>query len=275
MSFRDLVCSHLSQYRLETLGIREEGAFLHRGVSHPKGHILPKGRERLNLIAPYGESFFASHHASIKLHQYFHHLNSSQALCINLFYPLLEERCQALLLRSLGSQMSQPVTGVFESESTLEDAVRRTSFDFHLRNEDDQQLFVEVKYTEDGFGGAAADSEHLDKFRRTYAPLLEGSKYLVSECNRAEFFLGHYQVLRNLVHIGDSSEVVFLFPRANPKVAEEAEYARRNLLTDFGRERMRIIVLEDLVTALIDACAGTQLDEYYRAFRHKYLGYAA
>lgn len=274
MAFRDQACAHLSRYRKDHLGIAEEGVFLHRGVTHRKGHILPRGSERQNLLAPYGEWFFESEHGSIKLHQYFHHLNSSQGLCINLFYPLLKEGAQALLVRSLGSDMSLPVTGTFESESQLENAARRTSFDFHLRNSEGRNLFVEVKYTEDGFGAATPDAEHLEKFRHTYAPLLEGSEYLAPQCNEAAFFLEHYQVLRNLVHIGEKSEVVFLFPRANDRVAHEAEHARETFLSESGRKRMRIVFLEDLVADLIGACAGTGLEPYYEAFRRKYLDYS-
>jgi hypothetical protein len=273
MAFRDQVCAHLSEYRKDLLGIAEEGVFFHRGTPHRKGHILPAGHERQNLIAPYGDLFFASEHAATKLHQYFHHLNSSQGLCINLFYPLLRENALPLLIRSLGSDMSLPARGIFESTSRLENAERRTSFDFHLRNQEARDLFVEVKYTEEGFGGAKVDAEHLEKFRDTYVPLLENSKYLTKNCNDSAFFLQHYQLLRNLVHISPQSEVVFLFPRANAKVAEQAAHARETFLTERGRERMRIVFLEDLVTELIDACRGSGLAGYYDCFRRKYLDF--
>ena len=270
MSFRAQVCEHLSEYRKKSLGISEEGIFLYRGKIHRKGHILPKSTQRENLLPPYGEQFFRSEHGTTKLHQYFHHLNSSQGLCINLFYPLLKEDALALFLCSIGSDMSTPVQGVFESESQLENAARRTSFDFHLRREE-QSLFVEVKYTEDGFGGAKLDAEHIEKFRVTYAPLLANSAYIADQCNDPLFFLRNYQVLRNLVHITSQSEVVFLFPRANCKVAEQAARAREEFLTESGRERLRVVFLEDLVEDLIAACSGTQLQGYYESFRHKYL----
>jgi hypothetical protein len=274
MTFHDQVYKHLSGYREDHLGIAEQGVFFHRGTSHPKGHILPKGRERQNLIAPYGDLFFASEHGATKLHQYFHHLNSSQGLCINVFYPLLREGALPLMVRSLGCDMSLPAQGIFESTSRLENAARRTSFDFHLRNQEGRDLLVEVKYTEDGFGCAKVDAEHLKKFRDTYLPLLEGSAYLTSACNDPKFFLKNYQVLRNLVHITPQAEVVFLFPRANQAVAEQAAHARETLLTDSGRQRMRIVFLEDLVADFIAACRQTSLDGYYESFRRKYLDFA-
>ena len=273
MAFRDQACAHLSEYRKNPLGIAEEGVFLHRGTTHLKGHILPRGSERQNLLAPYGDLFFTSEHGATKLHQYFHHLNSSQGLCINLFYPLLKEDALPLLIRSIGSDMSLPVQGIFESPSRLENAARRTSFDFHLCNAEGRDIFVEVKYTEDGFGGAKADAEHLEKFRYTYAPLLANSAYLKIDCNDAAFFLKNYQILRNLVHITRQSEVVFLFPRANCKVAEQAAHARETFLSESGRERMRIVYLEDLVADLIAACRETSLEGYYETFRNKYLDF--
>lgn len=273
MKFRDQACAHLSEYRKNTLGIAEEGVFLHQGTMHRKGHILPKGSERQNLLSAYGDSFFSSEHGATKLHQYFHHLNSSQGLCINLFYPLLKEDALPLLIRSIGSDISLPVQSSFESPSRIENCARRTSFDFHLWNEEGRDIFVEVKYTEDGFGGAKADAEHLDKFRATYAPLLANSPYLLIDCNDPAFFLENYQILRNLVHITRQSEVVFLFPRANEKVAEQAAHARDAFLTESGRERMRIVYLEDLVAELIAACRGTSLEGYYEAFHNKYLNF--
>lgn len=274
MAFRDQACAHLSDYRKNHLGIADEGIFLHRGTPHRKGHILPKGLELQNLLAPYGDLFFASEHRATKLHQYFHHLNSSQALCINLFYPLLKADALPILVRSIGSHISLPVRGIFESTSTLEIAQRRTSFDFHLENQEGRDLFVEVKYTEDGFADAKGDAEHLQKFRDTYAPLLEHSPYLTRDCNDPVFFLHNYQILRNLAHITPQSEVVFLFPRANEKVAEQAAHARETFLTESGRERMRIVFLEDLVADLINACRGTSLEGYYESFRSKYLDFA-
>lgn len=271
MTFRNKACEHLARYRKNHLGIEDEGVFLFRGREHRKGHILPRGSERRNLIDPYGVSFFSSEHRATKLHHFFHHLNSSQGLCINLFYPLIVEGRLELLARSLGSLMNLPIESKFEKESELEVAARRTSFDFHIRNSEGKEVFVEVKYTEDGFGGAKDDEEHRNKFRDTYAPLLQKTKYLTEECKDPVFFLKNYQILRNLVHITQQSEVRFLFPRANTKVARQAEKARENFLSESGRNKFRIIYLEDLVPQLIDACRGGKLDGYYESFAQKYL----
>ena len=274
MNFRDRACAHLSGYRKNFLGIEEEGIFFHRGREHRKGHILPRGSEQRNLLEPYGAAFFLSEHRTTKLHQFFHHLNSSQGLCFNLFFPLLVEGELALLIRSLGSSIDPPITATFEAESELEVALRRTSFDFHIRNAEGREVLVEVKYTEDGFGGATDDEEHRNKFQDTYAPLLNKTEYLTDECKDPAFFLKNYQILRNLIHISPQSEVRFLFPRANTKVAAQAENAREKFLLESGRNKFRIIYLEDFVFQLIDACRGGKLDGYYESFAQKYLEFA-
>lgn len=274
VTFHDRVCEHLSGYRKGHLGIAEEGIFLYRGHEHRKGHILPRARERQNLLEPYSASFFSSEHGATKLHRYFHHLNSSQGLCINLFFPLMVHEEWGLLIRSLKSTIHPPIKAAFEAESELEVAARRTSFDFRVRNDEGQEAFVEVKYTEDGFGGAKDDDEHRAKFRDTYAPLLKKTAYLTDECKDPTFFLKNYQMLRNLVHITPRSEVVFLFPRANTRIAQQAENARQKFLLESGRSRMRVIFLEDLVAELIDACRGGKLHGYYESFEQKYLGFA-
>lgn len=273
MIFRDKVCAHLSDYRKTHLGIDEEGIFFHGGREHRKGHILPRGSEPRNLLEPYGDSFFLSEHSQTKPHKFFHHLNSSQALCFNLFFPLLAESELGLLAHSLRSTIHPPFEATFEKESELELAKRRTSFDFHIRNAEGREVFVEVKYTEDGFGAAIDDEEHRTKFLNTYIPLLQQNDYLTNVCKDQAFFLRNYQILRNLVHITPESEVRFLIPCANIKVALQAENAKEQFLTESGRNKFRIIYLEDLVTELIDACRGRKLNGYYESFREKYLEY--
>lgn len=273
MRFRDMACAHLSEYRQNVLRIADEGVFLHGGREYRKGHILPRECLRQNILEPYRDAFFSSQYGSIKLHKYFHHLNSSQALCINLFFPLLFEGETKSILRSMGVQLSLPVDATFEAESKLEVAVRRTSFDFHLRSSRGEQVFVEVKYTEDGFGAAKNDEDHCKKFRETYLPLLEGSQHLAAVCKDQTFFLRNYQVMRNLVHIAEKSDVVFLFPRGNKTVRLQAEYARDNFLSEAARDRLHIVMVDDVVAELKECYRGGKLDGYYQSFEQKYLGF--
>ncbi len=269
MNFRDQACEHLSQYKCDILDVKKDGIYNYRGRKVPKSHILPTNDYRKNILKPYRDAFFASDQAQIKFHKYFHHLNSSQALCINLFYPLIAENSLNLFLKYLKVSPETPSTFLFEKDSDLEVAARRTSFDFYVQLTTQSQVFVEVKYTEDGFGQAKKDSAHREKFHTTYLPILQDKEaFLLPECQDEELFLSRYQVLRNLVHINDTDTVVLLFPSANIKVAKEAVYAKSNFLTERGKDRLRIVYLEEFVSSL---ATNPLLQGYYQAFQQKYL----
>ncbi len=273
MTFRDQAFRHLASYRKQLFPLLDAGTFIHLGREHRKDHILPKSNHQENILETYRSHFFASEHCAIKLHKYFHHLNSSQALCINLFFPLAAEGRLDLLFQFIGLPAKAPLDPRFESESTLEVATRRTSFDFHVRTELARDLYVEVKYTEDGFGGARDDEEHRTKFQKIYVPLLKKTKYLVPACAERSFFFRNYQVLRNLLHITDTSDVAFLYPRANMKVATQAAHAREAFLTQAGRGKLHLIELEDFVTYLESHTTASPLAKHFSALREKYLGF--
>jgi hypothetical protein len=275
VGFCDQALQHLASYKEKTLRLREDGIFVHRGREYLKPHILPIGKRRENLLEEFRDRFFASEHGSTKLHRYFHHLNSSQALCINLFYPLVEEKKLGLLFKYLDVPVDGALVPHFEAESSLEVAGRRTSFDFHVRSGHLTSLYVEVKYTEDGFGAAVKDAEHKEKFQKTYAALLRESEFLLPLCADETVFLENYQILRNLVHISDTSTVVFLYPGANESIARHAAHARDAFLTERGRERLRLVLLEDLVRYLESNADTPALAAYYSRFKAKYLGFAS
>ena len=138
-------------------------------------------------------------------------------------------------------------------------------------------MFFEVKYTEDGFGKASQDDSHVDKVKTVYRPLVNRSSYLSANAKKpdgsfVEFFLGHYQVMRNLIHVDADSHVVFVFPSWNKKVAEQAETARQSFLTPRGRERVHIVHLEALIDHIDRKAADDPtLREHYAEFRRKYL----
>lgn len=268
MNFRDIACSHLANYKVNRLGVKENGEFHYRGEILKKAHILPHKHLKLNILEEFRDRFFDSEYARIKLHKYFHHLNSSQALCINLFYPLITENKLELATTFLGLTPATNFEACFEKESDVESADRRTSFDFHTHYSKTQELFVEVKYTEEGFGKAKFDDAHRAKFKNTYLPLVKQSHFLTDTCRDEDFFLSHYQVLRNLVHISETRQVALLFPAANTVVNKEAEEACNEMLTDAGKSKCKRVFLEELVAFL-----GTDglLKDYYYEFREKYL----
>ena len=258
---------HLATHKRLDLAVLENG--IHG--SREYAHILPRSHERLNILSRYRESFYSSHYAKIKFHRYFHHLNSSQALCINLFYPLIAENQLRLITQLLEIPATTVPIPTFEKVSELENGQRRTNFDFHLRYAEGQEVYFELKYTERQFGTARDDAEHRDKFAKTYLPLLERSPYLVNACRERAFFLKRYQVLRNLVHLGPHSQVVFVVPSTTFPIATELAESIRHLLNDDGKSHVHIMSLERLIGFITAQTTSPPLVEYFRAFRKKYL----
>jgi hypothetical protein len=281
-STKQAVLDHLSRYRRSVLRLRRPGIYAHGNRSLEKEHIIPspKTNQKLNLLPTCRPDDIDE--LPFSLHKYFHHLNSSQALCINLFSPLATRSRLSIIDDALGLRRTrrQELIGTFEKQSEREEVrgdQRRTSFDFHLTSPDGPQVFFEVKYTEDGFGKATQDNSHVDKVRTVYRPLVDRSSFLSDNAKRPngpfiEFFLGHYQVMRNLIHVDADSHVVFVFPSWNKKVADQAEAARQSFLTPRGRERVHIVHLEDLIDHIErEAADDPALRDHYAEFRRKYL----
>jgi hypothetical protein len=208
----------------------------------------------------------------VKLHADFHHLNSSQGLCFNLFFPFLSSEAHLqLLLDALGVDGTPGTGAAFEHSP---DPLEKTSIDFLLPLQSGAKVLIEVKYSETSFGAAKRNGEHLDKFALTYRPRFDGR--FMPEYEQIDAFLKHYQILRNIWHIRDAEGdiVVFLLPRSN-----EALQRRVNIIKECAqerfRERVRLVYLEDLLERLEKrAVAHSGLHAPLVEFREKYLSSA-
>lgn len=274
MNFQEMVKCSLGTYRKENLGIQDAGEFRYRGRDIPKEHILPTEYMTSNIIKDIRDDFYSSSISHIDFHKYFHHLNSSQALCINLFFPLIFEEKLHLILDLLGIPKDPITDACFEKESEMETGVgRKTNFDFYLRLSKATKVYFEIKYTESEFGKAINDSEHRAKFANTYLPLLKDNGYINPEFRDANRFLDSYQIMRNLCHIGEHSFVVFIYPEANHKIHNQAQTAREINLTDEGRSKFRILTLESTIDEILKQVQTSRLKKHYQEFKVKYLSY--
>jgi len=269
-SFQSRAIYYLDNYKKRIWPLLEEGEYNHHGTIIKYDHILPKRKRNLNILPDYREVFWASEYRKINLHRFFHHLNSSQALCINLFYPLIAEGLISEVGRYINISLDHPECK-FEHESEIESqykATRKTNFDFFI-SDDNQRVYFEVKYTENGFGSAKNDDEHREKFNLVYKPLLLDNLYINDESKSQEFFLQHYQIMRNLVHINENSTAVFVFPKHNQRVFDQANYAYEHILTDVGRTKFHRIYLEEFIPFLMDNADAPV--KHYTEFWDKYL----
>lgn len=270
-NFTEIVKSHLGEYKKDVLGISEKGKYNYRGKILLYDHILPVSEYKQNILPEYRESFWQSKFAKIDRHSLFHHLNSSQGLCINLFYPLIYENQMGeigkLLQIPLQSDLSYKFEYVSDLESPFKDS-KKTNFDFYISDKG-SKVYFEVKYTENRFSTAKSDNNHQEKFKQIYEPLLKDNPYIKNECKNQDFFLKNYQIMRNLIHIKENCFVVFLIPKQNKTIYKKALSSRDEVLTDRGRSLFRVALLEYWIDHLTQI-DNPKLRSYYANFEKKY-----
>ncbi len=232
MSFQDEIKDWLSDYKANHFKHLKNGIWKYRGKEIPCAHILPKENLYDNLLPEYKcelQDYIES--KKVKLHQYFYHLNSSQAMCLNFFYPLIKEEKLQLILEFLNIHNdSVDYNSVcFEKESFIErqKGYRPTSFDFYFKTHTNKEIHFEIKYTEQDYGKAKNDVDHIGKYDLVYQNYCSVIESRYSNCND---FLNYYQLLRNVIHVSDNSYVVFLFPENNKKIKQQAEFAKSTLV---------------------------------------------
>lgn len=272
MSYAKLVKDHLSKYKEKVLGIEEKGVFKHNGRELRLSHILPKEKESLNIIETYRDQFYSSKYSDITYHKFFHHLNSSQAFCINFFFPLISENRDDLICELLELEKDVIKKTQFEYESDIElSSKMNTNFDFFIETKQKRRIYIEVKYTEQEFGIAKPNISHIKKFEKTYKPLLENNRFINDEYKEPEQFLKYYQILRNLVHINESNIVIFFYPNGNTKIHRESVQAKSEFLSAEGRDKLKLITAEEAYQKMTPFLKSTRLKEHYQLFNSKYL----
>ena len=274
-SFQTKVKDHMDRYKVSALKINEKGTFMYKVTESNYGHILPIDKKEFNILPKYRSDFFSSNfYEPSSLHKYFHHLNSSQAMCINFFYPLIVEKQLELMLTILMISGTPDYDNVgFEKISDKEEiSDRNTNFDFFIQSTEGIKIYFEIKYTEAEFGEAEKDSSHKDKYKKIYEPMLINNPAINDSVKTEDFFLDNYQVMRNLIHIDTDSYVVFLYPENNKSIRDGALSAKNKIIEPQWREHFILFTWEDLIDQVQLGTNSPVLIEYYRnEFSLKYL----
>lgn len=248
------VLRHLSNYKKDALGIFEDGTYKGKEYSH----ILPLNKIKENLIQSKYRSELEKTFEGLEknIHIYFHHLNSSQALALNLFVPLIKDNKLKNILSLIGDKDSI-VDSSFEH---IEDNIEKTNFDFFIQGEQ-EKFFFEVKYTESSFASQSIDSSHLKKYLDLYKQRLEK----IVDIDMETFFKG-YQLWRNIIY-ADKGTVIFVFP----KYRSDLEIAVRNAISQMKiyKEKVKIIYIEDICDVM-EKDDSIQIQEHYIEFKKKY-----
>lgn len=271
VTYQDRLTKHLAEYRSSVLEVAEAGTFHYRGRDLPKEHILDPEAKWLNILPGVRDRVkaFVSGRPTIRLHRYFHHLNSSQALALNLFVPFFggDSNSASNLLRALG-QTGSLRQWALESVPVPKE---ETNIDVTWETTDGLQTVCEVKLSETDFGAAEADEPHLGKLRDIYRPVLE--RHLPQSCLDPSTFCANYQVFRNVWHMLrlDNSVLLFLLPRANEGLWSRLSTTLK-MLPEAVRNRVRVEALEDVLDRLCaDGTCSPLLQAHADGLRQKYI----
>lgn len=270
MTYRKTVITHLERYKKENHKNIPNG--IYRGNS--REHIFQKNLQENNLLEIYRSDLIKSElYNTQKLHTYFNHLNSSQAMCFNFFYPLYHERKLELVLNFLGmpNERVNYESVCFEKDGIDGDYSKKrrpTSFDFYLKTETEKEIFFEIKYTESGFGKAKDDDEHKLKFAEIYSKYLHS---LNSNFHPRKIFFENYQICRNLIHISENSYVVFLHPSNNKSICKAAKKAQTEIVIDKYSNHFHSLTWEALLEFVMKKVQDKKLSTQFIEFSKKYI----
>ena len=272
--FRSKVLDHMKKYKEKFLRVKETVSINGRSYSH----ILPEKYYEMNFSRDVKDKLVGSKYlSSIHWHRYSHHLNSSQVMAVNFFYPLLKYRELDTLLMLLGIEdeiVYEPSHISFSKISEIEETQgRKTCFDFHFKLKSGKEVYVMSKYT-DGCYGKALDEEFTKKYEETYKPLLEKSGIIKEEFKTEKFFLENYNFMRSLVHLSEDSYLLVIYPRENWQIREKALKVEEEILNEGFKEHYIPVVWEDLLDHLIDKMRNYDVARFYESwFKDKYFRY--
>jgi hypothetical protein len=270
-TYSQKLLAQLVVYKRKALPGAADGTRTHDGEARPHGHVLPRESFQANILPGIREPFwqwFEAQAPRLTLRESFHHLDSTQAMAFNLFFPFLEEgRVASRLLKVLGVQDGE-YQGHFEK---VLDPEENTSFAFCMQADPGETLFFDVKLSDEGFGVCADDEGHGEKLERHYRPHLKD--HVDAKWLAAPKFVENYELMRKLSYLGryPNSGMAFILPKANERL-KDAEEEIKHIVSKALAPRVAILYLEYLVERILEATADdATLHEHFLAFRDKYI----
>jgi hypothetical protein len=264
MSKKDIK-KHLADYKKNTLNISQNGIWKNNKKQYE--HILPEILQDKNILnSDYHHKIIdaiATDH--VNLHTGFHHLNSSQALCFNLFYPLLFEKELTIpLLKKLMPDNVEQNDNIKRYEfEYIEDTIEKTNFDLYLET-NSTKYYLEIKYTEEGFGKAKRNASHEQKYNAIYKEKL--SNFETDELEKD--FFKNYQLFRNLIYMDGYN--IFIFPKDRIDLKRTIKEVKTKYCSKAQQDHIIILHIEDIVESIL-AINNEKLSHHYNLFKEKYL----
>ena len=259
---KTLIWEHLAKYKKEILNIPED--VMYKGKQY--SHILPEKYREKNIIpSEYHQEIISDiKNNNIKLHQLFHHLNSSQALCFNLFFPIfLANEFNLLLNKILGKDIvEEEIIEKYGFEYIDEDSNEDTNFDLYVKTNQTKYYF-EIKYTEDGFGDAKNDETHRNNYNNLYKERFK----IFKDVPPMEEFFKYYQLFRNLLY--NDGYNIFVFPKDRADLEKTINDVKKKYCKEEQQDHIITFPIEDIVQIMLDS-NNEKIKNHYKLFSEKY-----
>lgn len=271
LSFQKRAKRHLTSYKESILDIQESGLWKKNNQSY--SHILPEAMKNMNLLPCYRQEL--SDYIvgkKIHLHQDFHHLNSSQAACLNFFFPLLKENRINLLLELLG--LNKEVAAKVEFEKVIS-RNEGTNFDFFIELGSGRNIYIEIKLTEDGFGKGSDLPKYRKKYEEIYQYRLAGKTR--RDVDEYSALIANYQLLRNITYVDANQNdlLILIGPEKHKKLRNEFDVVMNEVIIPHLHNKVRFLtwewILSEVLKRLESPGSNNRLYEHYIHFKDKYI----
>lgn len=276
------ILNNLSRYKTDVIKEYQDGLYKYPidGTIRKLPYILPKidnpFKNTKNILSGIRTDFLNSIYKNIKPHVCFNHLNSSQAMCINFFYPLIKNNLLNHVLSKIN--INEPINYSevkFEKDSNIEKTGRKTNFDFYIKTKNNKNIYFEIKYTERSFGSARNDKEHTRKFHADYLPKLNLVPHINKDYHSKEKFFKNYQIMRNILNIDVNSYVVIIYLNNNEKLRMKCEEVKNKIILGPLTSHFLDIDWHDMFDWVYSNIQKNAfLVKYYDDFCDKYLAYS-
>jgi hypothetical protein len=266
--------AQLGPYKTYRVGVKEDG-IARSGYKH--GYILPETYQRLNILETYRREFWTffddpdARKDVLSLQSGFHHLDSTQAMCFNLFAPFVHDsHTRQLLLEALGRDDAAVNTLRFDR---IIDRADMLCVDFFVELKSDACLLFELKLAETQFDAVLKPTPgQTRRLRDMYIPLLQGK---VPDIYLQEHTFFHYDhLLRNiaLLELERADHLYIIFPRQNEALCRQ-ENDIQAVCAMYLRDHVTILHLEDLLEGIQSRSAdqSNQFRAHFDMFKEKYL----
>lgn len=179
-----------------------------------------------------------------------------------------------VLNKYLNLKLDKRVTIIKSEFEYTPDGPTRTNFDFYLELSNKMKFYMEIKYTENGFGSISPDSNYPDRYDREwtkfYCSQVRNSVHLKNMSS--EDFYKNYQINRNLAYIkNDLDYVVFIYPFDNTSLYNSKYQGKK--LNEVKIKNFFQIDWHELCDMTLDITNGTEFYSHYLEFKEKYLSY--